>query len=219
VIDASNLLLFATASLLLILAPGPDVLFLISQSVTRGPKAGFETALGLAAGNLVHTCAAALGISVIFRASPVAFTALKLAGVLYLLFLAWKVLRERAASGETADGETPPAPAPAPSQRSGATFWRGFLMCVLNPKVALFFLAFLPQFALPAAGPIWAQMLILGAIFIVLVVLVFGLIGIFAGKLGVRLAGSRGGRASRSAKWVVATVYAALAARLAFVTR
>ena len=214
-IDPSNLLLFATASVLLILAPGPDVLFLISQGVTRGPKAGFETALGLAAGNLVHTCAAALGISVIFRASPVAFTALKLAGVVYLLFLAWKVLRERSATREIASG----AGAPAPARRSGATFWRGFLMCVLNPKVALFFLAFLPQFASPAAGPIWAQMLILGAIFIALVVLVFGLIGIFAGKVGVRLAGSGGDWKGRSAKWVVASVYAALAARLAFVVR
>src|SRR5262249_12234003 len=89
-IPFSDLALFATTSILLILAPGPDILFLISQSITYGPRAGFEIAMGLAAGNLVHTFAAALGLSVVFRASPIAFNILKIGGVAYLLFLAWK---------------------------------------------------------------------------------------------------------------------------------
>jgi threonine/homoserine/homoserine lactone efflux protein len=210
-IDPSNLLIFLGASLILILAPGPDVLFLISQGVSRGPKAGLETALGLACGNLIHTSAAALGISILFRTSHMAFTALKIAGVLYLLFLAWRTVRKPGQPGNSGRE-------PRPSARDG-TFWRGFVMCVLNPKVALFFLAFLPQFTSTISGPIWAQMLFLGAVFTGLVVLVFGVIGILAGTLGARIAEAAQGRAARPTRWIMAGVYAALATRLAFVAR
>jgi threonine/homoserine/homoserine lactone efflux protein len=213
VIDPANFALFLAASLLLILAPGPDILFLISQGATKGSRAGFMTALGLASGNLVHTLGAALGVSVIFRASPLAFQGLKLAGVGYLLFLAWKTVRARDRSaGEPTGGVKP--------SRAHNLFWRGFLMNVLNPKVALFFLAFLPQFASPAAGPVWAQMLVYGLIFALLVVVIFGAIGIFSGQVSRWLA-RRGGsdRGAKRGRWVVAGVYAALAARLAFVHR
>ena len=90
-IETSTLLLFLTASVLLTLAPGPDILFLISQGITRGSKAGLATAMGLATGNLVHTLAAVLGISVIFRTSSLAFQGLKLAGVAYLRLLAYRI--------------------------------------------------------------------------------------------------------------------------------
>ena len=215
-IETSNLLFFISASLLLIVAPGPDVIFLVTQGVTRGRRAGLATAMGLAAGNLVHTTTAALGVSVIFRASPVAFQALKIAGVAYLLYLAWKTLQSsrrdsgHIVSDSTANGLATPG---------GVThlFWRGLLMNILNPKVALFFLAFLPQFASPEAGPVAFQMIIYGALFTAMVVIVFGAVGVLAGALSGWLArrsssGSRGGFA-----WVVALVYVALAVRLALI--
>jgi threonine/homoserine/homoserine lactone efflux protein len=213
-IETSNLLFFMGASLLLIIAPGPDIIFLVMQSVTRGPTAGFTTAMGLAAGNLVHTMLAALGVSMIFRASPVAFQALKLAGVAYLLYLAWKVVRK---STRSADEATPDPTATGLIAGEGSTaglFWRGFLMNVLNPKVALFFLAFLPQFASPSAGPVWLQMIAYGVLFTLLVVLVFGAFGILAGKVSGQP--SRGpGAGSGGLSWIVALVYVALAVRLA----
>lgn len=220
-IPTSDLALFVTTSILLILAPGPDILFLISQSATYGPRAGFVTAMGLAAGNLVHTCAAALGLSVVFRASPIAFNILKIAGVAYLLFLAWKAVRGPTRKSETADAGERSADTGERSADTGraGTFWRGFLMNVLNPKVALFFLAFLPQFTSPKVGPIWAQMLMLGAIFIALVVVVFGMIGITAGAASRRLTWVFGGSGAGKARWVVACVYAGLAVRLALVAR
>jgi threonine/homoserine/homoserine lactone efflux protein len=212
ILDPSTLGVFAVASVLLILAPGPDVIFLISQSVARGPRAGFLTALGLASGNLVHTFLAALGISVVFRASPVAFQGLKIAGVVYLLYLAWKAVRPRAPKPE---GPTAASEAPRPG---AGLFLRGVLMNVLNPKVALFFLAFLPQFVNPAIGPVWVQMLLYGVTFTSLVVVIFGTIGLSAGyvtrRMGARWAG---GGAAGWGRWLVAGVYAALAARLAFV--
>jgi len=213
ILDPSALGLFIAASVLLILAPGPDIIFLVSQSVALGPRAGFLTALGLACGNLVHTLLAALGISVIFRASPAAFQALEIAGVAYLLFLAWKAIRARAVvPADPAAGAQASMPRPA-----AGLFLKGVLMNVLNPKVALFFLAFLPQFVTPESGPVWLQMIVYGLLFTAFVILIFGMIGLLAGHVTRRL-GSRWaspGAASRG-KWLVAGVYAALAARLAF---
>ena len=215
-IETSNLLFFVSASLLLIVAPGPDIVFLVTQGVTRGPRAGFETAMGLAAGNLVHTTAAALGVSVIFRASPVAFQVLKLAGVAYLLFLAWKAVRS--STRPTTDGipETTATGLLASSDRSGGLFWRGFLMNVLNPKVAFFFLAFLPQFATPTAGPIAVQMAVYGILFTALVVFVFGTFGLLAGTVRGWLT-RKPGTGTRGFGWIVALVYVALAIKLALV--
>jgi threonine/homoserine/homoserine lactone efflux protein len=212
ILDPSSLGVFVFASVLLILAPGPDVVFLISQSVSRGARAGFLTALGLACGNLVHTCLAALGISVVFRASPVAFQGLKIAGVAYLLYLAWKAVRAHAPA--PAD----PTQSPAASPADNGLFLRGVLMNVLNPKVALFFLAFLPQFVSPKAGPVWIQMVVYGVIFTSLVVVIFGAIGLSAGYVTRRMGALwTGGEAAGWGRWLVATVYVALAARLAFV--
>jgi threonine/homoserine/homoserine lactone efflux protein len=212
ILEPSALGLFVVASVLLILAPGPDIIFLVSQSVTYGPRAGFLTGLGLACGNLVHTLLAALGISVVFRASPVAFQGLKIAGVLYLLYLAWKAVRTRAPA-PPGPGQPSASEAPRPA---ASLFLRGVLMNVLNPKVALFFLAFLPQFVTPASGPIWAQMLLYGVIFTLLVIVIFGAIGLLAGHVTRRIGSRwmRPGAASRG-RWLVAGVYAALAARLA----
>jgi threonine/homoserine/homoserine lactone efflux protein len=212
ILEPSALGLFVVASVLLILAPGPDIIFLVSQSVTYGPRAGFLTGLGLACGNLVHTLLAALGISVVFRASPVAFQGLKIAGVAYLLYLAWKAVRSHA-PGPPDPGQPSASEAPRPA---ASLFLRGVLMNVLNPKVALFFLAFLPQFVTPESGPVWAQMLLYGVIFTLLVIAIFGAIGLLAGHVTRRIGSRwmRPGVASRG-RWLVAGVYAALAARLA----
>jgi len=216
-IETSNLLFFVTASLLLIIAPGPDVIFLVTQGVTRGPRAGFATAMGLAAGNLVHTTAAALGVSGVFRASPVAFHVLKLAGVLYLLFLAWRTLRDTKERVEDVIPDTTATGAVAIEGRVRSLFWRGFLMNVLNPKVALFFLAFLPQFTSPSAGSIGVQMALYGVLFTLLVVIVFGALGLLSGHVQGGPISGRLGPGRRGFRWIVAVVYVALAVRLAMV--
>jgi len=209
-LDITTLLLFVTASLLLIVAPGPDIVFLVSQGAARGPRAGFVTAMGLAAGNLVHTVGAALGVSVIFQTSAVAFNVLKYAGAAYLLYLAWKAVR---ASGGAVEVSEPGA------ARKESLFWRAVLMNVLNPKVALFFLAFLPQFASPKVGPVWLQMIFYGLLFTFLVVIVFGAFGLFAGTASqwMRRAGS--GRAASALRWLVPGIFVLLAVRLATVER
>jgi threonine/homoserine/homoserine lactone efflux protein len=208
--ELSILLLFLPVSVALTLAPGPDIVFLVTQGSSRGPKAGLATAMGLAAGNLVHTLAAVLGISVIFQTSELAFEGLKVAGALYLLYLAWQALRRRkeGVGLSRADEAT-----------GTALFMRGVLMNVLNPKVALFFLAFLPQFVNPEAGPVWSQMLVLGVIFTLQVVFVFGVIGLAAGVIRERLIAGRMGALARWSPYLVAGIFIALALRLLLLSR
>ena len=208
--DTTTLLLFVTASLLLIVAPGPDIVFLVLQGASRGPRAGFVTAMGLAAGNLVHTVAAALGVSVIFQTSAIAFSALKYAGAAYLLYLAWMAAHATGGSVEVSQHD---------EARKESLFWRAVLMNVLNPKVALFFLAFLPQFASPKMGPVWAQMSFYGLLFTLLVVIVFGTLGLFAGRASRWLKRAAAGRAANAFRWLVPGVFVLLALRLATVER
>ena len=211
-LDTTTLLFFVTASLLLIVAPGPDIVFLVSQGVTRGPRAGFVTAMGLAAGNLAHTVGAALGVSVIFKTSAIAFSALKYAGAAYLLYLAWKTARATGGAVEATQ---------AGPGRNESLFWRAVLMNVLNPKVALFFLAFLPQFvsSSPGAGPVWMQMMAYGLLFTALVVIVFGAFGLFAGRASRWLKRAASGRGASALRWVVPAVFVLLALRLATAER
>ncbi|MDX1334417.1 MAG: LysE family translocator [Gammaproteobacteria bacterium] len=208
--ELSTLLLFLPVSVALTLAPGPDIVFLVTQASSRGPKAGLATALGLAAGNLVHTLAAVLGISVIFQTSELAFEGLKVAGALYLLYLAWQALRHRKEGVGLSHAE---------EAAGAALFMRGVLMNVLNPKVALFFLAFLPQFVNPAAGPVWSQMLVLGVIFTLQVVVVFGVIGLAAGVIRQRLVAGRMGVLTCLSPYLVAGIFIALALRLLLLSR
>ena len=209
-LDLTTLLLFVTASLLLIVAPGPDIVFLVSQGALRGPRAGFVTAMGLAAGNLVHTVGAALGVSVIFQTSAIAFNALKYAGAGYLLYLAWKTARATGGPAEVSQRD---------EARKGSLFWGAVLMNVLNPKVALFFLAFLPQFASPKVGPVWMQMIFYGLLFTFLVVIVFGAFGLFAGRASRWLRRAASGRGASALRWVVPAVFVLLALRLATAER
>lgn len=194
---------FFVASVLLALAPGPDNLFVLTQSAIDGPRAGLVITLGLCTGLAVHTTAVALGIAVIFRTSAVAFTALKFVGAAYLLYLAWQAFRAGASR----------LPARGNAHRPLAKLWlRGLVMNVTNPKVSIFFLAFLPQFADPARGPLVAQILLLGATFAVAAILVFGSVAFGAGALGRQLA--RSDRAQRILNRVAGAVFATLAINL-----
>jgi threonine/homoserine/homoserine lactone efflux protein len=172
---ASTLILFLTTSVLLILTPGPDILFAIAQGMNNGKKAGLLTAFGLAFGNIVHILAATLGIAAIFQTAPLAFSIIKSLGILYLFYLAHRAIKHR--NDNLSFQETK-------KSSNLKMFTRGFIMNVLNPKVALFFLAYFPQFITKGTLSETLQMLILGSIFIVLVIIIFGAFGYFAGYIG-----------------------------------
>ena len=155
--ELHSLLLFVVAGLVLNFTPGPDVLYITARSLSQGWRAGAASALGISAGCLVHTAAAAFGISVLLRTAPLAYDVIRLAGAGYLVYLGVQGLRTRAATAAIA--ALPPTP-------MGRVFAQGFITNVLNPKVALFFLAFLPQFADPARGAFELQVIVLGLIFI-----------------------------------------------------
>lgn len=203
----SMLLCFLGASAALTIAPGPDNLFVLTQGIARGRKPAIVTALGMCSGISVHTTAAAFGISAVFYSSVLAFNVVKYAGAAYLLFLAWKTLKER--SGIQL--------ATADERAFGALFQRGFIMNVLNPKVAMFFLAFLPQFVTPDTEHFAPQMLLLGLIFMVQAVIIFCLIGFFSGSIGDFILARP--RITKYFEWLTAGVFVSLGVRLALAER
>jgi threonine/homoserine/homoserine lactone efflux protein len=207
-IPLDTLAAFSMASVLLALAPGPDNIFVLTQSALRGKSAGLLVTLGLCTGLLVHTTAVAFGVAVIFQASAVAFTALKLFGAAYLLYLAWHAFR--ASSQEISAGRSN-------GMSAGRLYRRGIIMNVTNPKVSIFFLAFLPQFADPARGPLTLQMLLLGGVFIVSTILVFGCIALMAGAIGRWL--NRSPKTQVVMNRVAGLVFVGLAVKLATVKR
>jgi threonine/homoserine/homoserine lactone efflux protein len=204
--EAATLLYFLGLSVALTIAPGPDNLFVLTQGITCGRKPAVVTALGMCSGISVHTFAAAFGISALLYSSVVAFNVVKYAGAVYLLYLAWKTIKEHAAINPIAD-ERPAA----------ALFKRGFLMNVLNPKVAMFFLAFLPQFVTPDTQRFPLRMLLLGFIFMVQAVIIFCLIGYFSGGIGSFLRARRG--IAKYFDWLTAGVFASLGLKLALAER
>ncbi len=166
---------FFSVSLLLAIAPGPDNIFVLTQAMQRGRIAGVAVTLGLCTGLILHTTLVALGVAVIFQTSTTAFTLLKIAGASYLLYLAWQAFQDCAWKlGE----------AGVNSLQTGQLYRRGILMNITNPKVALFFLAFLPQFTDPSADNLTLQIMALGGLFILATLLVFGGVAIIAGQLG-----------------------------------
>lgn len=203
--DLSLMLSFLAISVLLTLAPGPDILFVIAQSMSNGRKAGILTALGLASGVIVHTLAAALGISAVLYSSAFAFQIIKYAGAFYLLYLAWQAVREGAS----------PLTSAASSKLSGFQLYRtGILMNVLNPKVSLFFLAFLPQFITPGTGTAPVQMMVLGILFMLQAIVLFSAVALFAGLFGQKLFGQPS--VGKYVNYGKAVLYAAIGIRLAF---
>ena len=154
--DAAKLTLFITVSWALIIAPGPDMLYVITRGMAHGRKAGMVSALGVVCGILVHTIAAALGLTVIFQTSALAFLIVKYVGAVYLVYLGIKAWRDKSAIGLQAS---------LPSANSQRLFWQGVLSNVLNPKIAIFFLAFLPQFVDQRSSQVTLQLIILGLTF------------------------------------------------------
>jgi len=194
--------------MVLALVPGPDNIFVMAQSAIAGRVTGLIITLGLCAGLLVHTTAVALGVAVIFQTSAIAFLLLKLAGALYLLYLAWCVFR----SGVMEDSSRTVA-----STGWQQLFLRGLIMNVTNPKVALFFLAFLPQFANPQYGSLTLQIMLLGFIFMIASILVFSGIAITADYIRHFVVGSA--RVQRSINMLAGVVFVVLAIRLLLLER
>ena len=207
-VPLETLVLFFTTSVLLALSPGPDNLFVLAQSAQYGRRAGITVTLGLCTGILVHTAAVTLGVAALFQTSLLAFTVLKYLGAAYLLYLAYLAF----ASGGGGGGNSS-----VPRLSNWKLYRRGVIMNITNPKVSIFFLAFLPQFADPVHGPIAPQLILLGMVFILSTIWVFGGISLVAGTFGQLLARSR--RARRILDWLAGSIFAALALKLVLARR
>ena len=170
--------LFLIASALLAIAPGPDIVYVLTRSITQGRRAGFAAALGFATGVIFHTALAALGIAALIRSSEFAFSLVRYAGAAYLVYLGIRALMSRSAFKLSSD-------------HSSLALWTVYKQSVignvLNPKVTLFFLSFLPQFINMSAGRVELQMVLLGAIFMLQTVVIFGAIALFSGAIGDKL--------------------------------
>ena len=180
--DRATLLVFSAAALALIVVPGPAVLYIVSQSIDRGRLAGFVSALGIAVGALVHVCAAAIGLSSILVSSATAFNVVKYAGAAYLIGMGvWTIARRRDEQPVHERSE----------RRLRRRFGQGVVVNLLNPKTALFFFAFLPQFVDPEQGAAALQIVVLGLIFVLIAVTSDSLWALAAGTASDRLRGSR----------------------------
>ncbi|AOX99741.1 LysE family translocator [Jeongeupia sp. USM3] len=199
-----QLLAFLAAAMLITASPGPDNLMVLGTGVSRGRRQGMVFGLGCALGCLSHTVLAALGISALIAASPPAFTALKICGGLYLVWLGIQALRSR--GGAQVDGAKPLA------ESLWRLFGKGLIANTINPKVVLFFLAFLPQFVITARGGVGWQTAQLGLVFTAQAALLFGLLGYFSGAVGQWL-----NRRPRAGLWldrIAGTIFVALGLRL-----
>ncbi|TYB51232.1 LysE family translocator [Nonomuraea sp. PA05] len=201
--DISTLAIFCVATLGLLLVPGPAVLYIVTRSVSQGRTAGLISVLGIHTGSIVHIAAAALGISALLAASATAFTIVKYVGVAYLLWLGVRKLMQKAGGEETIELKV---------QSRRRLFWEGFVVNVLNPKTAIFFLAFLPQFVVPSAGPVWLQIMVFGLVWLLLGMASDGTYAMLASALAGRVRNSA--RARRRLDVGSGLVYLGLAAWL-----
>ncbi|MGV6848246.1 MAG: LysE family translocator [Marinibacterium sp.] len=190
---------FIGAAFVLYVTPGADMMFTIASGVAGGPRAGLAAAAGISLGVLTHVTAAAAGLAVLVAAVPGALDTIRWAGAAYLLFLAWQAWTDR--------GHLARAAGRAHVWRA---FRRGFVTNILNPKVGLFVLAFLPQFIDPAAGPAWHQIFILGALLGLGGILTDGVYGVLAGLMADRVR-----KNARVMNRISAVIFGGLAARLA----
>jgi threonine/homoserine/homoserine lactone efflux protein len=170
-----DIALFLVASALLTIAPGPDIVYVLTRGITQGRKAGFAAALGFATGVIFHTALAALGIAALIRSSDLAFTLVRYAGAAYLIYIGVRAVTSKSAFAlETGNDK----------RALRTIYMQSVIGNVLNPKVTLFFLSFLPQFVNAAAGHLETQMLLLGVIFMVQTVVIFGTVALFSGFIG-----------------------------------
>jgi threonine/homoserine/homoserine lactone efflux protein len=197
--DVGSLALFVAAALALLMVPGPAVLYIVARSVHQGRRAGLASVLGIHTGTLVHIAAATVGLSALILSSAVAFTAVKVAGALYLVALGlWTLLSRRAETEIAVGGE----------RNLRRVFAQGIVVNVLNPKTALFFLAFLPQFVDPDAPHPALQIAFLGLLFGALGLVTDSLWALVTGTAGGLLRGSR--RYLRAQRYVAGTIYVGL---------
>ena len=205
--SVQSLGLFMAAALALNVTPGPDMLYVAARSTGEGRRAGMVSALGIGAGTLVHIAALALGLSALLAAVPMLYDAVRWCGAAYLVWLGVRALRAK----PRMTNDAPVTPAPL-----ATVFRQGVVTNVLNPKVALFFLAFLPQFVDPARGSAAAQIVALGLLFDVQGTLVNVLVAAAASRVGGAL---RRGRAARTLQRITGGVFVLLGARLALAGR
>ena len=204
----TNLVLFLTASLVVIVAPGPDNILVLTRGVSQGRKAAMVSAAGASVGLVCHSLFAAAGLSALLAQSAVAFSVVRYAGAAYLIYLGVKTLLGREGFALPGEGGT---------MRLRNVFAQGIASNVMNPKIAVFFLAYLPQFIDPAAGSTAPQLLLLGLAFALLTWFIFSLLGYFSGALGNKLV--RRPRLSDALRWVTGGVFVALGLRLALPER
>jgi threonine/homoserine/homoserine lactone efflux protein len=195
---------FALVALALVLTPGPNMIYCISRTLCQGRAAGMVSLAGVALGFVVHLLGASFGLSALLLAAPLAFTALKVAGALYLLWLAWQAVRP----GGLSPFETRSLPHDPPRK----LFLMGFMTNLLNPKVAMFYLSFFPQFLHPERGQVLLQSLSLGAVQIAVSLAINTVIIFFAAGLAVFL--NRNLAWMRVQRYVMGTVLGLLALRL-----
>ena len=170
-----DLFLFLLPSLAITIAPGPDNLQVLARGISQGRAAGVTAAAGFAAGVLFHTTLAALGVAAVIKSSPLAFEIVKIAGALYLIWIGFKALRSKGLGSAHAGSE----------QKLSSVFWQSVLGNMLNPKVTLFFIVFLPQFIDTQSGrSVMLQMFALGGVFMVQAFVVFAAFGLCAGVIG-----------------------------------
>ncbi|MFD1540892.1 LysE family translocator [Nonomuraea guangzhouensis] len=177
-IDSHLLVLFTLTTIVAMITPGPDMLFILGCGMRGGPRAGLLATAGVATSEAVHVAVAAAGLAALFQAVPVAFTVVRIVGAAYLIYLGVQMLRNR----KGLDSEMP---VEAGGRMSGRrAFTSGLLTNLLNPKMVTFTIAFLPQFINPQLGQVWLQFAILGAILIALEFVVDGAVGVLAGRIG-----------------------------------
>lgn len=202
--ELSNLLAFALISLGMVLTPGPNMIYLISRSISQGRIAGLISLGGVALGFVFYMLCAAFGITAIVMAVPFAYDTLRIAGALYLLYLAWQAVKP--------GGRSPFHVKTLPKDSPGKLFAMGFLTNLLNPKIAVMYLSLLPQFIQPGHGSVLLQSVALGTTQIVISVSVNAIIAVTAGSIAVFLVRRPGFAAVQ--RWLMGTVLAGLAVRM-----
>lgn len=180
--DASTIVLFMTSAFMLTLAPGPDIIYVAMRGLAQGWKAGVVAALGLVTGIFVHIFLAAIGLSAVLASSPLLFAMVKYAGAAYLLYIGWQIFN--APPVNIGKDNVKPA--------LGQIFRQTIFMNILNPKVALFFLAFLPQFVDTNSEFVTEQFIIFGFLFQFIALMIMGSVGLFSGAITARLGGGGG---------------------------
>ncbi len=203
-IESSKFMLFIAASTLLIVTPGPAVFYIVTRSISQGRPAGLASVFGAAIGNMIHALFAALGLSALLASSATLFNGLSYAGAAYLIFLGVRKFMSRPV--ELSNCEYKP-------ESLHSVFAQGIAVGTLNPKTALFFLAFLPQFVTSGAGPVWLQLLILGAIFVLMATVSDGIYAVLAGSFGPLL---KRHSVLKHEKYISGAVYCGLGVATAF---